>query len=89
MMPTHQQYKPHGSIPGYIPGRPILTQNHKILLWSLVVVPTIMYGIVKLRHVNLKEREKLLEVEGRAMFAEKYGKGSAIDVRVDRSGGGV
>jgi len=89
MMSEQQRPKLHGSIPGYIPGRPILSRGHKILLWSLLVGPTITYGIMKLREQQRKDNERLLEVEGRAMWDSKHGTRSAMNVDVGRSGGGV
>jgi len=88
-MAEPQQPRLHGSIPGYIPGRPILSRGQKGLLWGLLVVPIMTYGAMKLREQQLKEQERLLEVEGRAMWESKHGKRNALDVGVGRSGGGV
>lgn len=80
--------KPHGSIPGYRPG-PILSRNHKVLLWGILIVPTIVYGIMKVRQLGQEEQDRLLELEGRAMWEQKYGKQSNLKVDVGRSGGGI
>jgi len=89
MMARQQRSKLHGSIPGYVPGRPILSRGQKNLLWGLLIAPAIMYGAMKLREQQLKEQEKLLEVEGRAMWESKYGKRDASTVGAGRSEGGV
>lgn len=88
-MTEQQRPRFHGSIPGYIPGRPILNRGHKALLWGLLIVPAITYGILKLREQQRDEKEKSLEVEGRAMWDSRYGKKDALNVNVGRSGGGV
>lgn len=73
-MSEQQRPKLHGSIPGYFPGRPILSRRHKILLWSLLIGPAVTYGVMKLREERRKQQEKLLEVEGRAMWDSKMAK---------------
>ncbi|KAK5098324.1 hypothetical protein LTS08_006457 [Lithohypha guttulata] len=79
-MSQPQLRKPHGSIPGYRPG-PILSRNHKILLWSLLIAPGAAYGFLKLRQQGRKEQEKSLEAEGRAMFEQKYGRRAGQEVK--------
>ena len=79
----------HSSIPGYQPGRPILSRGQKLLLWSLVIGPAITYGLMKMREQQNKEKEKLLEAEGTAMWERTYGKKDGLNVDVGRSGVGV
>lgn len=54
-----------------------------------MIVPTIVYGVMKIRQLNEEERDKLLELEGRARWEQKYGKNGDLNVNVGRSGGGV
>ena len=63
--------KPHGSIPGYRPG-PILTRNHKLLLWGLLIGPSIAYGFLKYREFRRVEEEKQLELEGRESWVRGH-----------------
>jgi len=89
MMSKPQRPKLHGSIPGYIPGRPILSRGQKNLLWGLLVVPIVTYGVMKMQEQRHKEQERLLEVEGRAMWETKYGKSDALNVDAGKSDGGI
>lgn len=70
--------KSHGSIPGYRPG-PILSRNQKLFLWSLIVIPGISYGIMRLRQDGREEQEKLLELEGREMWNQKHGDAANLE----------
>lgn len=71
MRQTHLR-KPHGSIPGYRPG-PVLSRNQRLLLWSLVVIPSLCYGMMRIRQDKREERDKLLELEGREVWEQRYG----------------
>lgn len=83
-MSEPQQRKPHGSIPGYRPG-PILSRNHKIFLWSLLIGPTITYGFMKLRQRQREEQDRQLEAEGRAMWQQQYRAKHNLEHDVDSS----
>lgn len=68
------------SIPGYNPSRPILSRGNKIFLMSLLVAPTITYGIMKVRQQQVKDAGMQLEVEGRAQWENTFGKGPGATV---------
>lgn len=42
-----------------------MTRGNKIFLVSLIVAPTIIYGVMKMREAQMREEEVRLEREGR------------------------